>query len=210
MTLGRAVALAVCLVVALAPASAPAAGKSPKRAPACKTKKASQKAAKQAKRKRRCRPQAKHLRKSYAVGGPVAATPTAPVVPGTEPSAPAGQGAGGATPASEAPTDPTCDPSHNLGATAEDAGGFRLRLTRTCVPAGELIVNYRNTDSSDHDLWAMPLGGASGGVQEIIARTPTTDDLPLFGTATLTPGRWELFCSLAGHGAMRATVTVTP
>lgn len=206
----RLLALGAVLAVALAgapPADAVAAEKA-RRAPACKTKKASEKTAGQPRRKRRCRPQARHLRKPAAKRSKPA--PIAPSLPTALPGVPTVAAPPAVLPSQPAPAvDPTCGPSHNIGATAEDLDGFRLRLTRTCVPAGVLTVNYRNTDSSDHDLWAVPLAVA-GEEQQVIVRTPTTDDVPLYGTATVTPGRWELLCSLSGHGAMRATVTVTP
>ena len=205
--------LALLAVVAVAPAGAPfsdaVAAEKAKRTPACKTKKASKQAAKQRKGKRRCRPQARHLRSRPAARKPSAATPLAPSTPGAAPATPLG---GPALPGADppaAPADPTCGASRHLGATAEDADGFRLRLTRTCVPAGEVTVNWQNTDASEHDLWARPLAGTGGTVQQIIAATLTTE-LPVFAVVTLSPGRWELFCSLSGHGAMRASVTVTP
>jgi hypothetical protein len=204
--IARVVALLAVAAVAVAgaPAGDAVAAKKSKRVPACKTKKASKRAAKQPKRKRRCRPQARHLRKAPAkTPAPVrpAAPPTAVVLPPTP--------GGAATEQPAAPVDPTCGPSRNLGATAEDAGGFRLRLTRTCVPSGQVTVNWQNTDSSEHDLWAAPLGATTGTVQQIVTAALTTE-MPVFGDVTLTPGRWELFCSLSGHGAMRASVTVTP
>ena len=203
--IARPAALVTVLAVALAgaPSGDAVAAKKSKRAPACKTKKASKKAAKQPRRKRRCRPQARHLRKP-AAKAPSDAGPAVSPTPLVLPSAPA------APPAEQpaSPADPTCGPSRHLGATAEDAGGFRLRLTRTCVPSGVVTVNWQNTDSSEHDLWAAPLGGATGTVQQIVTAALTTE-LPVFGDMTLTPGRWELFCSLNGHGAMRASVTVT-
>ena len=206
--------LALLAVAAVALAGAPpaevadAAAKKAKRVPACKTEKASKKAAAQRKGKRRCRPRARHLRRPPAIKPPSGVTPEVPT--GTPALPLAGPDPGAAAPAQPtAPADPTCAPSRHLGATAEDADGFRLRLTRTCVPAGEVTVNWQNTDASEHDLWARPLAGTGGTVQQIIAATLTTE-LPVFADVTLTPGRWELFCSLAGHGAMRAAVTVTP
>ena len=207
--LARVVALAVALALGLTGATAPAeAAKTSKRVPACKTKKASKKAAKQPRRKRACRPRARHLRKATKPPAPAPVVPLAPAAPPAAPDlAPVAPVAGDVP---LVPTDPTCGPSPNLGVTAEDAGGFRLRLTRTCVPAGLLSVNWRNTDQSDHDLWAMPVGSTPGEVQQVIPRSATTEELPLSGEVTLTAGRWELFCSLPGHGAMRAAVTVAP
>lgn len=212
--IARLLALAVAVAVAVAGApsiDAVAAKNKPKRAPACTTKAASKKAAKQSRGKRRCRPQARHLRRTTTERPPrtPAATPT--FTPAVQPAWPtaAAPGAPAAPQQTAAPADPTCGPSRYLGAIAEDADGFRLRLSRTCVPSGELTVNWQNTDSSEHDLWATPLGGAAGSVQQIVTASLTTET-PIFGSATLTSGRWQLFCSLAGHEAMRAAVTVTP
>lgn len=201
--------LASLTVLAVAFAGAPSAeafaAKATKRVPACKTKRSSKKAAEQPRQKRRCRPRARHLRKQPAARQPAAAAPTAP---GAAPALPLVAPAAPVAAQPSAPADPACDPSRHLGAVAEDADGFRLRLTRTCVPAGEVTVNWQNTDLSEHDLWARPLEGGGGTVQQIIAATLTTER-PVFADVTLTAGRWELFCSLDGHGAMKAAVTVS-
>ena len=212
--IARLLALAAAVTVAVAPApsaDALAAKKKPERVRACKTKAAAMKAAKQPKRKRRCRPQARHLRKTPAGRPATTPTSTAPFAPAAPPAAPFAPAPGAPSPSQQPapPADPTCGPSRHLGAIAEDADGFRLRLTRTCVPSGQITVNWQNTDASEHDLWAMPLGDTAGTVQRIVTAALTTET-PVFGTVTLTPGRWALFCSLEGHGAMQAIVTVTP
>jgi hypothetical protein len=117
-----------------------------------------------------------------AKGWRAAPAPAAPLGPARpldpahplDPAAPvqvaaAGQEApGAATPppdGGEAPAAPLCDPSPWLGAIAEDVGGFRLRLTRTCVPAGTILFQFRNNDLAFHNIWAegsAPVGRAEG------------------------------------------------
>jgi plastocyanin len=106
------------------------------------------------------------------------------------------------------PAAPACDPSPWLGVVAEDAGGaFRFRLTRTCVPAGTVLFQFRNTDLADHNLWAE--GVAPTAAQRQIVET-TPGETVVTASATLAAGRWRLFCSIAGHEAMSRLVDVTP
>ncbi|MDQ3739449.1 MAG: hypothetical protein M3389_00770, partial [Actinomycetota bacterium] len=113
------------------------------------------------------------------------------------------------TPAATAPPAPTvpCDPSPWLGVIAEDVGGFRFRLTRTCVPAGTVVFQFRNRDLSDHNLWAEGVAPAAAE-RRIVADTPgeTVEE----ASAQLTAGTWRLYCSLPGHEAMSRLVDVTP
>lgn len=105
------------------------------------------------------------------------------------------------------PAVPPCDPSPWLGVTAEDVGGFRFRLSRTCVPAGTVLFQFRNLDLADHNLWAE-------GVEPVAAPRRVVADTPgettVTGSAPLAAGRWRLYCSFDGHEAMSRLVDVTP
>jgi hypothetical protein len=145
------------------------------------------------------------------VAAPRAPAPALPGAAAADPAPPADApppdvvpGAGGPTPVA-APKPPACDPSPWLGVIAEDVDGFRLRLTRTCVPAGTVLFNFRNNDLSDHNLWAESPGGSK---RQVIGATP--GETVVTGSASLTAGRWRLFCSLPGHEAMSRPVDVTP
>ena len=111
------------------------------------------------------------------------------------------------SPAPAPPAAPACDPSPWLGVIAEDVGGFRLRLTRTCVPAGTVLLNFRNNDLSFHNVWAE-------GVAPVAAKRRVIDDTEgetvVTGSAQLSAGTWRLYCSLPGHEAMSRLVDVTP
>jgi hypothetical protein len=105
------------------------------------------------------------------------------------------------------PAAPACDPSPWLGAIAEDAGGFRLRLTRTCVPAGVVRVQFRNTDLADHNLWAEGVAPAAAQ-RQVVPDTP--GETTVTASAPLAAGTWRLYCSLPGHETMSRLVEVTP
>jgi plastocyanin len=110
----------------------------------------------------------------------------------------------------EPAADPTCDPTSPwLGARAEDVDGvFRLALTRTCVNAGTLKVDYFNNDASRHDVWIRDLDGGTEP-REVIPEQ--NGGARAQGEVTISAGRWQLYCTLAGHTSMRATVTaITP
>ncbi len=136
----------------------------------------------------------------------------APLAPAVEAAPPAEEPATGApvTPAPPPPATtaaPLCDPSPWIGVTAEDVGGFRLRTTRSCVPAGTVLFNFRNNDLSTHNLWAE-------GVTPAAAKRRVIDDTDgetvVTGSAQLSAGAWRLYCSLPGHEAMSRLVDVTP
>jgi len=104
------------------------------------------------------------------------------------------------------PPAPLCDPSPWLGAIAEDVNDFRLRLTRTCVPAGTVLFQFRNDDLAFHNLWAEgsdPVRPPRQVVEDTPGETMVTR------SAQLTAGEWRLYCSLPGHEAMTRLVDVT-
>ena len=144
---------------------------------------------------------------------PLAAVPLAPQPQeAAEPVEPAGAPAEWPAPAAPpaptlpGPAAPACDPSPWLGAIAEDVGGFRLRLTRTCVPAGTVLVQFRNNDLADHNLWAE-------GISPVRAPRPivgrTEGETIADASAALSAGRWRLYCSFEGHEAMSRPLDVT-
>ena len=136
-----------------------------------------------------------------AIGAPglvPAADPAGDGVPATVP----GEGAavaGGVAPA-------TCVPAASpwLGATAEDVGGVRLRLSRTCVPAGTVLVQLRNVDEQPHNLYAEGIAPAAPP-REVVGDIDAHVDAQ--GSVVLAKGSWRFFCAIPGHEAMAATVT---
>jgi hypothetical protein len=90
-----------------------------------------------------------------------------------------------------------------LQVTADE---FRLALSRTSVRTGPVVIELYNLGEDDHDLALRRQGHgavtrrirvvAPGGVRELVAR--------------LSPGRFDLWCSLSGHRArgMHATLVV--
>ncbi|HTN25451.1 MAG TPA: hypothetical protein VL120_15790 [Solirubrobacteraceae bacterium] len=131
-------------------------------------------------------------RKAAAAGAPPVSAVPAPAVP-----APVVAPAAPETPA-PAPI------SSALGVDAFDVGGFALRLTRVWIPAGTLTIYYRNRDSSEHNLWIDGPG--------VDAPVQVSGEVGENGTATkkvaVSAGAWSLYCSLPGHEAMRATISV--
>lgn len=163
--------------------------------------------------RRRGRPAAPRSVAAPAPASPVAAPVTAPAAaplgaPLEAAPAPAPSPLGAAPSPPPAPTAPACDPSPWLGVVAEDAGGaFRFRLTRTCVPAGTVLFQFRNTDLADHNLWAEGVAPAAPE-RQIVETTP--GETVVTASATLAAGQWRLFCAIAGHEAMSRLVDVTP
>jgi hypothetical protein len=91
-----------------------------------------------------------------------------------------------------------------------EATEFRFTLSRTTVKPGPAIIQLAIRGEDPHDLRLVRLssrGRASGRP----ARVPETlpGDVAEW-RGTLTRGRWELYCSLAGHkrAGMRSVVTV--
>ena len=100
-------------------------------------------------------------------------------------------------------------------------GMMRIFVNPATVPAGPVSLRARNTGMMIHEVMVLPLGtgrspgqlaiGANGQVDESAslaeaARSCGPDDgdgiLPAttgWTTLTLTPGRYELLCNIAGH-----------
>jgi hypothetical protein len=206
----RAIAILAALLVAAAPAGArprPAAKKGPAkakvRASAATPRSKGAKHARAAARGWRARPsQAADVAPGRPPheGAPVepAGVPAEWLAPATPPPPPAGE--------APAPA-PLCDPSPWLGVNAEDRNGtFRFRLTRTCVPAGTVLFQFRNNDLADHNLWAEGVLPARAP-RRIVDQTP--GETTVQASAQMDAGEWRLYCSFAGHETMSRTIDVT-
>jgi hypothetical protein len=183
-------ALAVAVAPTASVAKAPTSTASVKKRCAAKHRGSSKRA-----RAARRRCVAKGLKRKRA---PAVAAP-APVVPPTvAPAAPA--------PAVVAPADPVAAApvASAVGVEALDPGTFVLRLSRASVPAGTLTVYFRNRDVGEHNLWiAGPGLGAPLQVSDSVGENGTASK-----KLAVTPGAWRLYCSLPGHEAMSATLSV--
>jgi plastocyanin len=103
----------------------------------------------------------------------------------------------------ESPGAPT-GPAH-VQVTAEDTEGYRFVLSRSSVPAGQVIIEFVNHGQDEHNLNVKP------GEESLVGSLPNTasgghPQLAL----NLRPGSYTLFCSLPGHEAkgMKATLVV--
>jgi plastocyanin len=81
---------------------------------------------------------------------------------------------------------------------------YRFTLSRTTVPAGEVIFDFVNHGQDEHNLNAGGEAGSSPLVAGIEAGTYR--DM----TVQMRPGTYTLFCSLPEHEAkgMHATLSV--
>jgi plastocyanin len=130
-------------------------------------------------------------------------TPGAPVSTPGHGTPPPGSGAGATAPAVP-PSAPT-GPAH-VQVTAEDTEGYRFILSRTTVPAGEVIIEFVNHGQDEHNLHALePASGTEAGSLPNTA-PGAHPQLKL----NLHAGSYTLFCSLPGHEAkgMKATLEV--
>jgi hypothetical protein len=103
---------------------------------------------------------------------------------------------------------PACvpDPTDRLLGTARDLNGrFVLGLSRLCLRSGRTIVQLRNDDLQDHNLWVEGISTAAAARAVIASAEP---DTTAEAEMDLSAGTWRLFCSLPGHENMSRTVTV--
>jgi hypothetical protein len=198
--------LLVVLALACVPASAVHASVKQRTPTAAAKKKACPVKRKRESKRARARRRACVARRKRAAREPLVAGVDAPAGatpapgPGTAPAPAPGPAA--AAPAGGAPA--PAPVASTLGVDAFDFGSFVLRLTRPAVPAGPLTIYYRNRDVSEHNLWidGPGLGGpllVSGAIGEGATATKKL---------SVSAGSWRLFCSLPGHEAMSATLTV--
>jgi plastocyanin len=141
---------------------------------------------------------------SPASSAPWTAAPT-PVIPGSTPgSGGTSPGAAGGAPPAEAPVAPA-GPAH-VQVTAEDIAGYHFILSRTTVPAGQVIVEFVNHGQDEHNLHAVePAAGSEAG------SLPNTEPKAHPTLAlNLHAGSYTLFCSLPHHEekGMKATLLV--
>ncbi len=145
---------------------------------------------------------------SGANTGPWTGVP-APVIPGSGSGSGSGSSsgspAGGDAAPKETPTAPA-GPVH-VQVTAEDTNGYHFILSRTSVPAGQVMIEFVNHGQDEHNIHAVePAEGTeAGGLKENVKPDAHTDL-----TLNLHAGSYTLFCSLPGHEAkgMRATLVV--
>jgi plastocyanin len=139
--------------------------------------------------------------------GGAGASPGAPAGAPSESDAPGEPGgsapgeSGGAPSESSPPSGPT-----HVQVTAEDTDGYRFILSRTTVPAGEVVIEFVNHGQDEHNLHAVEsTAGAEAGSLPNTA-PGAHPQLKL----DLRSGSYTLFCSLPGHEAkgMKATLTV--
>lgn len=151
----------------------------------------------------------------------IAATTRAPLT-GTSTANAGGGAIGNGTPgpdgdptsgyAAQTPALPTDPPTQQaLGATVDERTGYTLRLSRTTLAAGTVVVQLVNQGEDPHNLRIVRTDAAAA---------PT--DLPETGpqqqtttTLTLAPGSYYLFCTLTTprsheQAGMHATLRVEP
>jgi plastocyanin len=161
---------------------------------------------------RRCR--AKPHRRTIAPIAPAAASLTAPA-PATVPAVAALAPSLGAAPApiivssapaaEEAPPEAVEPEPPSVPHVQVSAVEYSFSLSRTTVPAGEVVLQFVNDGQDEHNLH---LEAGEGPLAESIGNTPSkgVSDLHL----QMQPGSYTLFCSLPTHEArgMKATLTV--
>jgi uncharacterized cupredoxin-like copper-binding protein len=110
---------------------------------------------------------------------------------------------------------------------------MRLSISQTTVPAGQVSFRVVNTGALIHEVTVMPLGSDQGIGQRRIEADNKVDESASLGhvegscgadegdgivpgatgwtTITLSPGRYELICNIAGHyrAGMYALLEVT-
>jgi uncharacterized cupredoxin-like copper-binding protein len=100
-------------------------------------------------------------------------------------------------------------------------GMMRLTATPASVPAGQVSLRVTNNGMLAHEVMVMPLGPGQNPGQRPVGDNGEVDETGSLGeaaqtcgagegdgiapgtmgwtTLTLTPGRYELFCNIAGH-----------
>jgi plastocyanin len=105
----------------------------------------------------------------------------------------------------EEPREPTEPEPPSIPHVQVNAVEYSFSLSRTSVPAGKVVLEFRNDGQDAHNLNLAPPEGPS---EEPVGNTPSqgVDDVSL----EMRPGSYTLFCSLPTHEAkgMKATLTV--
>jgi uncharacterized cupredoxin-like copper-binding protein len=101
---------------------------------------------------------------------------------------------------------------------------FRIKVSRTRVPAGDVRLVVANKGPDTHEMLVvrtsapLPLRADGITVDEEALEPVTVDEVEgearghvYVGQFKLRPGRYELFCNMAGHylGGMRARLVVS-
>jgi len=109
-----------------------------------------------------------------------------------------------AAPAPQEPQPPAPDEPTLPSFVSVAAREFSLTLSRPLVGAGSVRIELRNVGEDPHNLVVSPAG----------THTPlgsfSTLDPGLYErrTLALSPGRYQLWCSLEGHEALGMSVTL--
>lgn len=129
-------------------------------------------------------------------------TPTTPTVPSTTTT-------GSTTAPGTTTSGTTTAPAQPELVVREFAEGgpfdFKLTLSAATLPAGTYTVRRKVETAIQHDLDVRPTGAGTA-----TASFPLLADGEDAKTVVLTPGSWTFRCTVTGHAAMTATLTVTP
>jgi hypothetical protein len=85
---------------------------------------------------------------------------------------------------------------------------WSLTPSRAVLPAGRVVVQLYNRGMDAHDLRARRLNAAGQMVGRTSAVKITLPGTVSTASWTLSPGRYQLYCSLPGHMAMGMHVVI--
>lgn len=105
-------------------------------------------------------------------------------------------------PSKPQPPPPSAPPPPSFVSVA--AREFSLTLSRPFVGAGSVRVELRNSGEDPHNLVVSP-EGSHGPLASFSTLDPGLHERR---SLTLVPGRYQLWCSLAGHEAKGMNVTL--
>ncbi len=149
----------------------------------------------------------KRVRVRVRVVVPTPTTPTAQTTPtvATAPTVPTSPTTPGTTTAGTTTSGTTTAPVQGTITVREFSGpdGFALTLSASSVPAGTYTVTRKVEGGINHNLDVRPTGGAQVAFFGLAANTEDSQ------TIVLTPGQWTFRCTVPGHAAMLASLTVT-
>ncbi len=88
------------------------------------------------------------------------------------------------------------------------ADEFRLTLSRTSIRRGPAVLELYNLGEDDHDLALRRIAKGAHTYRIAVVTPGRVGEL----VARLVPGRYALWCTIAGHRArgMQATLVVRP
>mgnify|MGYP000998789944 CR=1 FL=1 len=85
------------------------------------------------------------------------------------------------------------------------SGSLMLTLSSSSVPAGTYTVHRTSETAFSHTLDIRPTGAPTATATFPLLASGSDSQ-----TVVLTPGQWTFRCTVVGHEAMTATLTVTP